>query len=91
VLTSGTTVGNGAFVWNYANSIPNSSEGWSGSYYFLNSSDGSSWNSTFADPLYAVTATAVPEPDILALLGLSGAVFLAWHRWQMKAQSVTGR
>jgi hypothetical protein len=92
VLTAGTTVASGAYAWSYANSPASSSGGWGGDGSLLNSSDGGSlWNASFVAPQFALTATAVPEPGTLSLLGLSGLLFLIWHRWQAKAHSATAR
>jgi hypothetical protein len=86
VVTAGTSVANGAYAWSVANSPPDAIGGWSGDNFLLTSSDGSSWNITTGDPQFALTATAVPEPGTIALLGLSGLLFFASRRWRAKAQ-----
>jgi hypothetical protein len=87
VLTAGTPVASGAYVWSFDNSTAVTSGGWSGSDYLFSSSDGSSWNSHFEDPQFSLTATAVPEPEPLYLLGLPGLLFFAWRRWRARAQA----
>jgi hypothetical protein len=85
VLTAATPMATGAFEWDIANSTPpNSSGEWSGSDYLLESNDGSfgNYNAIFEAPEFAITATAVPEPNDLFLLSLSGALFLACYRRQ---------
>ncbi len=85
VLTAETTVASGAYAWSLANSSPPSIGGWNGGGYFNTSSDdGSGWHFTSSIPQFALTATAVPEPDTLGLLGLSGLLFLSWRRRQAK-------
>ncbi len=71
VLTAETAVASGAYAWSFGNSPPSLMGGWAAGGYLATSSDGSSWNFTSGDPQYALTATAVPEPDTLGLLGLS--------------------
>jgi hypothetical protein len=82
VLTAGTTVGNGAYEWTYADtSSYNPSDNWAGGFA-LGSNNGLSWYAPgppFSYPKYAITATAVPEPGVLSLFVLSGLGFL-WHR-----------
>jgi hypothetical protein len=101
VLTAGTAVADGAYGWSYGsyagNNTYNQSGGW-GTFvdvYALGeiytSTDGLSWgmhaNGFFSNPQFAINATAVPEPNILSLLGLGGLGFL-WHR--RKAKTVYG-
>ena len=82
VLTAGSAVTNGAYKWSYAGANSyNPGGGWSswGGAFFI-SSDGSSWGpGSVVGPQYAITATPVPEPGVLSLLGLSALSFL-WHR-----------
>ena len=87
VLTAGTSVANGALAWSLENtSPPVSSGGWPGDYYPVTSSNGLSWNNFGGDPQFAVTATAVPEPDTFVLMGLPGVLFFVWRRWRAKAR-----
>jgi hypothetical protein len=87
VLTAGTAVANGPYEWSVT-STPSpgySSYHWGGEVAFLHSSNGSSWNNidgTYGQ--FALTATAIPEPGVSGLLGLSGLGFL-WHRRKAKA------
>lgn len=79
VLTSGTTIANGAYNWSNVSAISYQTGGWlndSGIYYSSNGSSwaiagGSDWNAQFA-----VTATAIPEPSSLVLFGLSSGIFI---------------
>jgi len=85
VLSGGTAIANGAYEWSYAGANSyNPSDGWKspfGAFAFWTSSNGSlSWNSTLGFPQFAIDATAVPEPNISGLLGLSGLVLC----WRMK-------
>jgi hypothetical protein len=87
VLTAGTPVATGAYDWSFDNSTADTSGGWSGSDYLLSSSDGSSWKPNFEDAQFSLTATAVPEPDTLVLMGLPGGLFFVWRRWRARAQA----
>ena len=88
VLTAGTSVANGAYAWSLENtSPPVYSGGWPSDFCHETSSDGMSWNGTAGVPQYSITATAVPEPETLYLLGLPGLLFFAWRRWHTKAQA----
>jgi hypothetical protein len=88
VLTAGTSVANGAYAWSVENTAPPvSSDGWPNGGRLLTSSDGSSWNNIPGIPQFAVTATAVPEPDTLVLMGLPGLLFFACRRWRACAQA----
>jgi hypothetical protein len=88
VLTSGTTVANGAYEWDYTSvNSPFWPGGWfgSGAGGFQAFSNGSSWNSLDSDyAQFAIDATPVPEPGILGLLGLGGLAFFC-HRRKSKA------
>ncbi len=76
VLNAGTIVANGAYEWNYTSTFSyNPSGGWFGVAVTIASSDGSSWFRLGLSPNYdyseiAITATPVPEPGVLSLLGL---------------------
>jgi hypothetical protein len=89
VLTAGTTIANGAYDWSFTgvNSY-NSTGGFIGGGGLYVSSDGSSWNRQSVPsgpfPQFALTATPVPEPSALGLLGLCSLLFL-WHRHKTKA------
>jgi hypothetical protein len=93
VLTAETAVGSGLYAWTFANSSPSSTGGWIGSDYFFTSSDGSSsfWQPTTDDPEFALTATPIPEPETLGLLGVPGLLIFAWRRWLAKAQPPIAR
>jgi hypothetical protein len=84
VLTSGTTVADGAYNWSFegANSY-NLNGGWSlgTAPIFLTSNDGSSWNrvnSVFAQ--FSITATLVPEPSPSLLFLLESGIFIYVRR-----------
>jgi hypothetical protein len=90
VVTSSTPVSSGFYEWGQENPSSNVSagNGWTEGAVTFGSSDGSSWNESYSnDPQFALTATAVPEPDTLGLMGLSGLLFFAWRRWQAKTQT----
>jgi len=80
VLTSGTTVVNGAYEWNYASTRAyNLSGGWFGLGNIYTSVNGSSWSPIAGNPEFAITAEAIPEPGVLGLLGLGGLFFLRYR------------
>jgi len=82
VLTSGTTVANGAYFWGYAGTGSyNPINGWSSTAGRVwTSNNGLSWNLTSGIyPQFAIDATAIPEPGVLRLLALGGLGFL-WQR-----------
>jgi hypothetical protein len=89
VLTAGIPVANGAYEWSYASAGPNSFYnpigGWNAPPVDIGidnyqSSNGSTWNLSSSGFLqFAISATPVPEPDVLSLLGLGGAALL-WRR-----------
>ena len=89
VATAGTPLASGAFAWSVENtSYPSSSGGWGTTVLAFTSSDGLTWNSPVADDLqFSLTATDVPEPDTVVLLGLPGVLFFAWRRWRASAQA----
>jgi len=89
VLTAGTPVASGAYAWSVQNPAPiTSSGGWNATVSVYTSVDGLAWSGPYSDdPQFALTATAVPEPDTLYLLGLPGLLFVAWRRWRAKAQA----
>ena len=83
VLTSDTTANDGAYQWGIENASRPSSHGWLG-FGVLQSSDGKTpWNYLGMDMFpqipysqFAIVATPVPEPGILALFGLGGLFFV---------------
>ena len=87
VVTAGTTVANGAYSWSES-AYPPSINDWGVGNGVLHSSNGiSGWTS---DPSpypysgiaqFAINATAVPEPGVSGLLGLSalGALVFSFH------------
>jgi hypothetical protein len=83
VLTAGTAVADGAYDWSVANGSYDTSGNWNPAGRF-SSSNGYSWavipGGVFQ---FAIDATAVPEPCVLALSGLGGLLFL-WHRRKSK-------
>jgi hypothetical protein len=91
VLTSGTATVGGAYNWSLADANSyDPSVGWaitggvsSGVYRSIN--NGSSWNSLSGTyPQFAISATPIPEPGALNLLGLGGAALL----WRRQAKTV---
>jgi len=88
VVTAGTPVASGAYAWSFENTAPAaSSGGWQGDDGFWDSSDGSHWHFANGEPQFALTATTIPEPETLYLLGLPGVLFLVWRRWRASAQA----
>jgi hypothetical protein len=86
VLTAGTTIANGAYEWDYANTYSyNPSSGWEGGPTLSSSSGSSFWRSNLPGdyPEFAINATAIPEPGVLCLFGLGGLAFL-WHRRKLR-------
>jgi hypothetical protein len=85
VLTAGTTVANGAYEWSYAGADQSPTGGWSAppvdsGINNFQSSNGSTWNTSSGGiRQFAISATPVPEPGVLSLLGLGGASLL-WRR-----------
>ena len=78
VVTSGTSVSNGAYTWSITSVGPTVSDDWRPGGFF-GSSDGTSWIPYRPNPFqFAVEATAIPEPSIAAMvaLGLVGLSFL---------------
>lgn len=82
VLTSGSPVATGSYLWNLAATTSyTSSDGWGIGSGIMQSGDGLNWS--FARPFpfqFGVNASAIPEPTqmLLALLGLA----LLRFRWQ---------
>ena len=81
VLTAGTPVANGTYMWSVASpGAPSVSDGWGANLALRSSSDGSNWRFptpyTFAQ--FAISGTPVPEPSTLGLLALGG-LLLVWH------------
>ncbi|HEX5399086.1 MAG TPA: choice-of-anchor R domain-containing protein [Verrucomicrobiae bacterium] len=81
VVNAATPVAQGAYSWSAVFGSSNrSNDGWIIGAGYYSSADGSSWqfsrDKTFQMAIYA---TAIPEPDVLGLLGLGGLAFV-WHR-----------
>jgi len=88
VVTAGNPVASGAYAWSFENTAPTDANGgWQGDNGISYSSDGSHWNFANGEPQLALTATTIPEPETLYLLGLSGVLFLVWRRWCASAQA----
>ena len=77
VVTASTPVAQGAYNWSAASNPALGNNGWGGGIYDY-STDGSTWDYS-RDHFFqfAVNATAVPEPSIVALFSL-GSVALVW-------------
>ena len=86
VITAATPVANGYYNWSSASSENySSSEGWGLAPVIYNSSDGTSWELHRTYPFQlAVDATAVPEPSMLAVVGLGLAALSFWRFRQSK-------
>ena len=83
VLTAGTFVTDGAYEWSFAG-LPERNAGWGAGNSILRSANGLNWGFAHTGSAqYAITATPIPEPGILSLLGLSGVAFV-WHRKREK-------
>jgi len=82
VLTADTLVANGAYEWSYANTDTyQASGGWSfGGMWTSSTSVGYQRAPSGTFPLFAVSATAVPEPSSVVLLALGGLCFLCRRR-----------
>lgn len=81
VLTAGTATADGAYDWSLTSPISYSpSGGWGGAGGVWKSSDGSTWLYNSGAPQFAITATGVPEPGILGLIGLGGLLLLRHRR-----------
>jgi PEP-CTERM motif len=84
VLTAGTPIANGAYEWGWAypSTSYNPSGTWGADGGELMSNSGSLFSWSFVAsyyPQFAITATAIPEPDILGLFALGG-LFLGLRR-----------
>ena len=85
VLTAGTPVAAGAYSWSES-AYPPSINLWGVGNGIQRSSNGTApWSPTpyLGIAQFAITATPVPEPGVLSLLGL-GALGLLWHRRKAK-------
>jgi hypothetical protein len=81
VISAGTPLADGAYDWSTAGTATYASpDGWmAGPLY--NSSGGSSWTQDLSSfPLFAINATAIPEPASLVLISLVGGVLFATRR-----------
>jgi hypothetical protein len=85
---AGLVPANGSYYWSGANtSSYSSSDGWFLDRLSYSSTDGSSWAYSRTGPgpfQFAINATAVPEPDMYALLGLGLAILSFLRRRQAK-------
>jgi len=82
VLTAGTPLASGAYAWSLGSPSPISSSGnWNATIAVYTSSDGLAWSGpSLGEPQFALTATAVPEPETLYLLGLPVLLFFTRRR-----------
>ena len=72
VMTSVTPVSTGAYNWIAGDGGGSASEGWIAGISFRSSSDGINWNATRHSFLFAVYATAIPEPSTTSLIAIGG-------------------
>jgi hypothetical protein len=83
VLMADTPISSGAYAISLVTFPPNLIGGWAASGFVgISSDDGSSWNFTPGYVQSAFTASAVPEPSVVWLFGLSGLFFFGRY-WQM--------
>lgn len=90
VLTSETPIASGTYALSYETTSPANSTGGFAEGILCESSAGTSWGSATPGGGIAqmeLTATAVPEPAPLILMGLPGVLFFAWRRWRARAQA----
>jgi hypothetical protein len=88
VLTAGTIIASGAYELADSSVGPvnyNPIGGWQAPVSVAaednyQSSNGSNWGLFFASPEYAINATAVPEPDMYALLCIAGLCFFGLRK-----------
>ena len=74
VMTSVTPVSTGAYNWIAGDGGGSATEGWIAGISFRSSSDGINWNATRHPFLFAVNATAIPEPATTSLIIIGLAV-----------------
>jgi len=87
IVTSATPITTGAFEWEMTTSSGYTSmDGWrTGGIAYGDSSDGSNWNNSRGLAFqFAVSATAVPEPSVVSLVGLGGLALALYYRLQMR-------
>jgi hypothetical protein len=85
VITSGTSIANGAYNWDES-AYPPAVDQWGIFNGILHSGNGTSgWSPTpyLGVPQLAINATAAPEPGVVALLSLGGLV-VCWRRWRAR-------
>ena len=80
VVTAETSLAQGAFFWNQADSYSYSTALWPGSYGSDISTDGVNWTGAGYPFQFAIYATAIPEPATLALAALGLAALGFWQR-----------
>lgn len=77
VVTATTSVASGSYGWNYSPVDPLGVERWVGGGVYLTSENGVQWTRYPGQtPQFAVNATPIPEPGMLALLVLGGALLI---------------
>jgi glycerol uptake facilitator-like aquaporin len=86
VLTAGTAIAEGAYNWNYVGTYNYTQNGsWNtDADIFYSNNGGSTWNalasSGFGDAQFAITATAIPEPGVMWLLGICISILYRWTK-----------
>jgi hypothetical protein len=84
MLSAGTAVASGAYDWSVANGSYDASGNWNPAGRYSSSNGGLSWNLVSGGVFqFAIDATPIPEPGVLALSGLGGLLLL-WHRHKSK-------
>ena len=81
VVTATTAVDAASYEWSITDTATVSLNGWSGNTSISYSSDGSSWSFLSGNlAQFAITATPIPEPGVLGLLGLGSLFFIGRRR-----------
>lgn len=83
VVTAATPVVVGAYGWNYSPADPVGVERWLGGGVYMTSMNGVQWTRyPGQSPQFAVHATPIPEPGMLALGLCGGTLWLAARGWR---------
>lgn len=89
VIMAGTPITTGAYGWTFGITPQSGIEGWSmGGAGNRSSNNGLSWSSSGSNLKFAVNASVVPEPSMMALFGLGGLLF-ATHRSRQRVNQAS--